>query len=85
LLTPAQDQTPAAASAAPQEQKADQKEPPTPEHTGIHALFGNLGEEIKHPPENVRIWTLARSAEGGALGEASIHRHAWPDSHATSG
>jgi hypothetical protein len=64
LLTPTQDQTPAAAPAAPQEQKADQKEPPTPEHTGIHALFGNLGEDIKHLPEmqNVLI-----AAVGGGL------------------
>ena len=64
LLTPTQDQTPAAAPAAPQEQKADQKEPPTPEHTGIHALFGNLGEDIKHLPDmqNVLI-----AAIGGGL------------------
>jgi hypothetical protein len=64
LLTPTQDQTPAAAPAAPQEQKADQKEPPTPEHTGIHALFGNLGEDIKHLPDmqNVLI-----AAVGGGL------------------
>jgi hypothetical protein len=64
LVTPAQDQTPAAAPAAPQEQKADQKEPPTPAHTGIHALFGDLGEDIKHLPEmqNVLI-----AAIGGGL------------------
>jgi hypothetical protein len=64
LLTPAQDQTPAAVPAAPQEQKADQKEPPTPAHTGIHALFGDLGEDIKHLPEmqNVLI-----AAIGGGL------------------
>jgi hypothetical protein len=33
-----------------QEQKAEAKEPPTPEHTGIRALFANLGEDIKHLP-----------------------------------
>ena len=50
LLNPAQTQTAAAAPPEPQEQKADQKETPTPEHTGIHALFGDLGEDIKHLP-----------------------------------
>src|SRR3982075_1580992 len=64
LLTPTQDPTPAAAPAAPQEQKADQKEPPTPEHTGIHALFGNLGEDIKHLPE---MHTVLIAAIGGAI------------------
>src|SRR5471032_1984169 len=64
LLTPAQDQTPAAAPSAPQEQKADQKEPPTPERTGIHALFGNLGEDIKHLPEIQNVYI---AAIGGGL------------------
>jgi membrane-associated phospholipid phosphatase len=27
---------------------ADAKKPPTPEHTGLHALFRNLGEDYKH-------------------------------------
>jgi hypothetical protein len=64
LLISAQTQTPAAAPADPQEQNADQKEPPTPAHTGIHALFGDLGEDIKHLPEmqNVLI-----AAIGGGL------------------
>jgi len=64
LLTPAQTQTPASAPAQPQEQNADQKEPPTPAHTGLHALFGDLGEDIKHLPEmqNVLI-----AAIGGGL------------------
>ena len=35
------------APADPQEQLADAKEPPTPPHTGIRALFGDLGEDIK--------------------------------------
>src|ERR1700676_4834152 len=64
LLDPAQTQTAAAAPAEQQEQKPDQKEPPTPEHTGIHALFGDLGEDIKHLPatQNVLI-----AAIGGGL------------------
>jgi hypothetical protein len=41
----------------PQKQKEDAKEPPTPPHTGIRALFGNLGEDITHLPamQNVYI------------------------------
>ncbi len=48
----------------PQEQKADAKEPPTPPHTGIRALFGDLGEDFKHLPEmqNVYVATV-----GGVL------------------
>ena len=64
LLIPAQAQTPATAPPEPQEQKADQKEPATPEHTGIHALFGNLGEDIKHLPEMQNVFI---AAIGGGL------------------
>ncbi len=64
LLIPAQAQTPATAPAEPQEQKADQKEPPTPERTGIHALVGNLGEDIKHLPEMQNVYI---AAIGGGL------------------
>ena len=48
----------------PQEQKADAKEPPTPAHTGIKALFGNLGEDLQHLPswQNLEI-----AGVGGAL------------------
>jgi membrane-associated phospholipid phosphatase len=69
LSTPAQGQTPAATPADPQEQKADAKEPPTPEHTGIHALFGNLGTDIKHLPA---MQNLYLAAIGGALA-AAVH------------
>jgi len=48
----------------PQDQKADAKEPPTPEHTGIRALFGDLGEDIKHLPS---IPNLEIAATGGGL------------------
>ncbi|MBW8867203.1 MAG: phosphatase PAP2 family protein [Acidobacteria bacterium] len=58
---------PAAASSA-QEQKAEAKEPPTPAHTGLHALFGNLVEDVKHLPsmENAYIATI-----GGGLALAA--------------
>ena len=47
-----------------QEQKADAKEPPTPAHTGLRALFGNLVEDIRHLPslQNAEI-----AAIGGGL------------------
>jgi hypothetical protein len=48
----------------PQDQKADGKEPPTPPHTGIRALFGNLGEDVKHLPEMQNVYI---AATGGGL------------------
>jgi hypothetical protein len=44
--------------------KNDLKEPPTPEHTGIHALFGNLLEDFRHIPSTQN---LLIAASGGAL------------------
>jgi hypothetical protein len=44
---PAEDQQP---PVKPEAQKAEGKEPPTPEHTGIRALFGNLVDDVKHLP-----------------------------------
>jgi PAP2 superfamily protein len=57
-----------AAESAPQDQRAEAKEPPTPPHTGLHALFGNLVEDIKHLPamENVYI-----AGVGGGLAVAA--------------
>jgi PAP2 superfamily protein len=54
--------------AAPQEQKAEAQEPPTPQHTGLRALFFNLGEDVKHLPalQNVYI-----AAIGGGLAAAA--------------
>jgi membrane-associated phospholipid phosphatase len=52
---------------APQEQKADAKEPPTPEHTGLRALFGNLGEDVKHLPAMQNVYI---AAIGGGLAVA---------------
>ena len=67
LAAPAQAQTPAA-PADPQEQKAEAKEPPTPEHTGIRALFGDLGEDVKHLPA---LQNLYIAAIGGGLALAA--------------
>jgi membrane-associated phospholipid phosphatase len=52
----------------PQEPKADAKEPPTPAHTGLHALFGDLGEDLKHLPALQNLYILAG---GGALALAA--------------
>jgi len=54
--------------AEPQEQKAEAQEPPTPEHTGIRALFGNLGEDIKHLPAMQNVYI---AAIGGGLALAA--------------
>jgi membrane-associated phospholipid phosphatase len=53
---------------APQDQKAEAKEPPTPPHTGIRALFGDLGEDIKHLPAMQNVYI---AAIGGGLALAA--------------
>jgi membrane-associated phospholipid phosphatase len=58
-------------AAETQEQKADAKEPPTPEHTGIRALFGNLGEDLKHLPSWPNVYI---AAVGGGL---ALAVHPW--------
>jgi hypothetical protein len=72
---PAAQQPDAAASANdpqdPGQKKADQKEPPTPEHTGLRALFGNLGEDIKNLPSRQNLYIA--SIGGGLAGLA----HPW--------
>ena len=67
LSGPAQAQPPAA-PADPQEQKADAKEPPTPPHTGIRALFGDLGEDIKRLPAMDNLYI---ALAGGGLAAAA--------------
>lgn len=59
---PAADQNPTPAQKPPS--KGDQKEPPTPEHTGIRALFENLLEDFKHIPSAQNLYI---TAGGGAL------------------
>lgn len=44
--------------------KGDLKEPPTPEHTGIRALFENLLEDFRHIPSTQNLYI---TAGGGAL------------------
>ena len=48
--------------------RAQEKEPPTPAHTGLHALFGNLGEDIKHLPATQNLYLVAI---GGGLAAAA--------------
>jgi membrane-associated phospholipid phosphatase len=53
-----------AQEAQPPKDPSEAKKPATPEHTGLHALFRNLGEDYKH------LWTADNAivaAAGGAL------------------
>jgi membrane-associated phospholipid phosphatase len=69
LALSGQAQGPTAAPAPdPQEQEAEAKEPPTSEHTGIRALFGDLGEDLKHLPAMQNLYI---AAIGGALAGAA--------------
>ncbi len=52
----------------PPEQKAEAKEPPTPAHTGIRALFGDLVEDIQHLPAMQNVYL---AAIGGGLAAAA--------------
>jgi membrane-associated phospholipid phosphatase len=55
--------------AEPQEPRAPSKEPPpTPPHTGVRALFGNLGEDFKHLPAMQNVYI---AAIGGGLALAA--------------
>jgi membrane-associated phospholipid phosphatase len=65
----AQEQPPTTAQPDPQEQEAEAKEPPTPAQTGIRALLGNLGEDVKHL---LAMQNLYIAAIGGALA-AAVH------------
>jgi membrane-associated phospholipid phosphatase len=49
-------------------QTGDRQEPPTPPSTGIRALFGNLGEDLKHLPELQNVYV---AAIGGGLALAA--------------
>jgi hypothetical protein len=60
-------QNPAPAQKPPS--KHDLKEPPTPEHTGIRALFGNLIEDFKHLPTA----TNGIIASGGGVAALAVH------------
>jgi hypothetical protein len=58
----------APAQPSPQEQKAEAQEPPTPEHTGLQALFGDLVEDVKHLPALQNVYV---AGVGGALALAA--------------
>ena len=65
----AQEQTQAGTKAQdPTEQKAEAKEPPTPEHTGLRALFGDLVQDIQHLPAMPNVYL---AAIGGGLAAAA--------------
>jgi membrane-associated phospholipid phosphatase len=64
VLASASSEPPSAPAADPPEQSAEQKEPPTPPHTGIRALFGNLGEDVKLLPAMQNAYL---AAIGGGL------------------
>ena len=49
----------------------DAKKPPTPEHTGIHALFRNLGEDYKN------LGHLDNLVVAGLGGGAALAVHPW--------
>src|SRR5581483_235083 len=77
----AQDATapPDPASDAPraEQRPSDDKKPPTPEHTGIHALFRNLGEDYKN------LAHLDNVLVAGVGGAAALAVHPWdPDVNA---
>lgn len=57
----------AVSSQDPATQKAEQKEPPTPPHTGIHALTSGLVEDVKHLPSKPNAY-LALLGGGLAAG-----------------
>ena len=72
--TAAQPAAPSAESAPqtqpkPDDQKAEAKEPPTPPHTGIRALFANLVEDVRHLPSKQNLYLLGI---GGGLA-AAVH------------
>lgn len=48
---------------------SDAKKPPTPEHTGIHALFRNLGEDYKH------LWAVDNAVVALAGGGIALGLH----------
>ena len=67
-------QAPVPAAPDPQEQKADAKEPPTPAHTGLRALFHDFGEDVTKLPSLDNFYI---AAVGGAAAAAV---HPWDQS-----
>jgi hypothetical protein len=59
---------PPAPESGQQDPQAEQKEPPTPPHTGVRALFSNLVEDVKHLPAKQNAYL---AAIGGGLAAVS--------------
>jgi hypothetical protein len=69
VSSPEQTQSPVPpTSPEPAEQQAEAKEPPTPAHTGIRTLLGDLVEDIKHLPAMQNVYL---AAIGGGLAAAA--------------
>jgi hypothetical protein len=68
LTGPATAPEPIPEQSAPQEQKAEAQEPPTPAHTGLRALFGDLIEDVKHLPAAQNLYL---AGIGGGLAAAA--------------
>src|SRR5256885_15042614 len=48
---------------------SEQKKPPTPEHTGLRALFRNLGDDYKH------LWSADNAIAATAGGSLALAVH----------
>jgi membrane-associated phospholipid phosphatase len=53
----------------PPQDAADDKKPPTPTHTGVHALFKDLGDDYKH------LWAVDNALVAGIGGAAALAVH----------
>lgn len=65
---PAQSE-PQSSQSQPKPDSSDAKKPPTPEHTGIHTLFRNLGQDYKH------LWSLDNALVAALGGGAALAVH----------
>jgi hypothetical protein len=64
----AEQQTPLHDQHQTDDQRAADKKPPTPPHTGIRALVSNLVEDVKHLPTMQNLMYLSDVVFGAALG-----------------
>jgi hypothetical protein len=66
-----------ASSAQVKQDPSDAKKPPTPEHTGLHALFRNLGEDYKH------LWSVDNAVAAAIGGGVALGLHPYDASFNT--
>ena len=66
-----------ASSAQKKQDPSDAKKPPTPEHTGLHALFRNLGEDYKH------LWSVDNAVAAAIGGGVALGLHPYDASFNT--